>query len=120
MHLDASHFDAVWQHMCAQAREDLARGTLIQSFTKENGHWIKAVQPERIRIASRLPQGKGTRGLAQALFHEEWKKLTSLGSSSHTADQAIWDLLAWYFEDVQRHTRSPLRWTGFTGARPSR
>jgi hypothetical protein len=120
MRLDASHFDVAWQYMCARAREDLAQGTLIQSFTREDGHWIQAVQPERIRVTSRLPRGKGARGLAQALFREEWKKLTSLGRSSHIADQAIWDLLAWYVEDVQRHTRSPLRWTSFAGARPAR
>jgi hypothetical protein len=120
MRLDASDFDAVWQHMCARALEDHEQGTLIESFTKEDGHWIQSVQPERIRITSRLPRGKGARSLAQGVFREEWKKLTRLGCSSHIADQAIWDLLAWYFEDVGRKTRSPLRWAGFTGARPGR
>jgi hypothetical protein len=43
--------------MCARAREDLAQGTLIQSFTREDGHWIQAVQPERIRVTARLPRG---------------------------------------------------------------
>ena len=60
------------------------------------------------------------RALAQALFRAEWQKLTRLGYSSHIADQAVWDLLAWYFEDVAQNTRSPLRWTGFAGARRSR
>jgi hypothetical protein len=120
MRLDASDFDAVWQHMCDRALVDQAQGTLIESFIREDGHWIQSVQPERIRITSRLPKGKGGRSLGQALFREEWKKLTLLGCSSHITDQAIWDLLAWYFEDVVRKTRSPLRWTSFVKARPSR
>jgi hypothetical protein len=120
MRLDAGDFEVVWQHMCARAMTDQAQGTLIESFVKEDGHWIQAVQPERIRVTSRIPRGKGARALGKALFHLEWKKLTSLGVSSHIADQVIWDLLAWYFEDVGRKTRSPLRWTSFTGARPSR
>jgi hypothetical protein len=120
MHLDASDFEAVWQHMCTRALVDQAQGTLIESFVKEDGHWIQAVHPERLRVTSRLPRGKGARALAKTLFHLEWKKLTSLGVSLHSADQAIWDLLAWYFEDVGRNTRSPLRWTSFPGARPSR
>jgi hypothetical protein len=120
MRLDASNFDAVWQHICARALVDHAQGTLIASFVKEDGHWIQAVQPERIRVTSRIARGKGVRSLAQSLFREEWKKLTSLGYSSHVSDQAIWDLLACYFEDVGRNTRSPLRWTSVTRARPSR
>jgi hypothetical protein len=120
MRLDASDFEAVWQHMCARALADHAQGTLIASFIREDGHRIQAVQPERLRVTSRLPSGKGGRSLPKALFHLEWKKLTSLGESSHVADPVIWDLLAWYFEDVGRHTRSPLRWTSFAGARPSR
>ena len=120
MRLDASDFEAVWQHICTRALMDHEQGTLIESFVKEDGHWIQAVQPERIRVTSRLPRGKGVRSLAQSLFRDEWKKLTRLGCSSHIADQAIWDLLAWYFEDVKRKTRSPLRWTSFAGARQSR
>jgi hypothetical protein len=120
MRLDARDFEAVWQHMCACALADQAQGTLIASFVKEDGHWIQAVQPERLRVTSRIPRGKGARALEKALFRLEWKKLTSLGVSSHIADQVIWDLLAWYFEDVGRKTRSPLRWTNFAGARPSR
>jgi hypothetical protein len=120
MRLDARDFEAVWQHMCARALVDQAQGILIESFVKEDGHWIQAVQPERIRVISRLPRGKGARSLAKTLFHLEWKKLTSLGVSLHIADQVIWDLLAWYFEDVGRQTQSPLRWTSFAGARPSR
>jgi hypothetical protein len=119
MLLDASDFESVWQHMCAHALIDQAQGTLIASFVKEDGHWIRAVQPERLRVTSRLPKGTGARALAKSQFRLEWKKLTSLGVSSHIADQAIWDLLAWYFEDVGRTTRSPLRWTSFAGARPS-
>jgi hypothetical protein len=120
MRLDARNFDAVWQHMCARALVDHAQGTLIKSFVREDGHRIQAVQPERLRVTSRLPSGKGGRSLAKALFHLEWKKLTSLGESSHVADPVIWDLLAWYFEDVGRQTRSPLRWTSFARARLSR
>ena len=120
MRLDASNFAAVWQHLCARALADHAQGTLIASFVKEDGHWIQAVQPERIRVISRIPRGKGARSLQKSLFHLEWKKLTSLGVSSHMADPAVWDLLAWYFEDVGRTTRSPLRWTSFVRARPSR
>jgi hypothetical protein len=120
MRLDARDFEAMWQHMCARALADHAQGTLIASFVKEDGHWIQAVQPERLRVTSRLPRGKGARALAKSLFHLEWKKLTSLGVSSHIADPVIWDLLAWYFEDVGRQTRSPLRWTSFARARPSR
>jgi hypothetical protein len=120
MRLDASDFDAVWQHICARAMADQAQGTLIESFTREDGHWIQAVQPERIRVTSRIPRGKGVRSLAQSLFRDEWKKLTSLGFSSHITDQGIWDLLTCYFEDVGRKTRSPLRWTSFTRTRPSR
>lgn len=120
MRLDADDFEAVWQHLCAGARADQAQGTLIESFVKEDGHWIQAVQPQRIRVTSRIPRGKGARSLAKALFHLEWKKLTSLGVSSHIADQVIWDLLAWYFEDVGRTTRSPLRWTSFAGTHPLR
>ena len=120
MRLDAGNFEAVWQHMCARALADHAQGTLIESFVKEDGHWIQAVQPEHIRVTSRILRGKGARSLAKTLFHLEWKKLTSLGMSSHIADPVIWDLLAWYFEDVGRKNRSPLRWTSFAGARPSR
>jgi hypothetical protein len=120
MRLDASDFEAVWQHICARALADQEQGTLIESFVREDGHWIQAVQPERIRVTSRIPRGKGVHSLAKSLFHLEWKKLTSLGMSSHIADQVIWDLLAWYFEDVGRKTRSPLRWTRFPRARPSR
>jgi hypothetical protein len=117
MRLDANDFDAVWQYMCARAIADQAQGTLIESFVREDGHWIQAVQPERLRVTSRIARGKGARSLAKSLFHLEWKKLTSLGESSHIADQVIWDLLAWYFEDVGRQTRSPLRWTSFPRAR---
>jgi hypothetical protein len=120
MHLDGSDFGAVWQYMCARALVDQAQGTLITAFVREDGHWIQAVQPERIRVTSRIPRGKGARSLAKSLFQLEWKKLTSLGMSSHIADQVVWDLLAWYFEDVGRQTRSPLRWTSFPMARPSR
>jgi len=120
MRLDAHDFDAVWQHVCARAQVDHAQGTLIASFVREDGHWIQAVQPERLRVTSRLPRGKGARSLAKSLFQLEWKKLTSLGVSSQVADPAVWDLLAWYFEDVGRTTRSPLRWTSFVRARPSR
>ena len=120
MRLDASDFDAVWQHICARALVDQAQGTLIESFAREDGHWIQAVQPERIRVTSRVPRGKGVRSLAKSLFRQEWKKLTSLGFSSHIADPVIWDLLACYFEDVGRRTRSPLRWTSFAKVRPSR
>ena len=120
MRLDAGDFEAVWQYMCTRAMADHAHGTLIESFVKEDGHWIQAVQPEHIRVTSRIPRGKGARSLKKSLFRLEWKKLTSLGVSSHIADQVIWDLLAWYFEDVGRKTRSPLRWTSFPGARPSR
>lgn len=120
MRLDASNFDVVWQHMCARALADRAQGTMIESFVREDGHWIEAVQPERLRVTSRIPRGKGPRSLAKSLFHLEWKKLTSLGVSSHTADQVVWDLLTWYFEDVGRKTRSPLRWMSFARARPSR
>ena len=120
MRLDAGDFEAVWQHLCARALVDQAQGTLIASFVREDGHWIQAVEPERIRVTSRIPKGRGARALAKALFRLEWKKLTSLGASSHIADQAIWDLFAWYFEDVGRQTRSPLRWTNFPRARPSR
>ena len=59
MRLDASDFEAVWQHMCARALVDQAQGTLIASFVREDGHWIQAVQPERIRVTSRIPRGKG-------------------------------------------------------------
>jgi hypothetical protein len=120
MRLDASDFEAVWQHMCTRALVDHAQGTLIESFVREDGHWIQGVQPERIRVTSRIPRGIGVRSLAKSLFRDEWKKLTRLGCSSHIADQAIWDLLAWYFEDVKRKTRSPLRWTSFAAARPPR
>jgi hypothetical protein len=120
MHLDASDFEAVWQHMSARAVTDQAQGTLIASFVREDGHWIQAVQPEGIRVTSRIPRGKGARSLAKSLFRLEWKKLTSLGMSTHIADPAVWDLLAWYFEDVRRTTRSPLRWASFVRARPSR
>jgi hypothetical protein len=120
MRLDASDFEAVWQHMCACAMADHAQGTLITSFVKEDGHWIQAMQPERLRVTWRIPRGKGARALEKSLFRLEWKKLTSLGVSSHIADPVIWDLLAWYFEDVGRKTRSPLRWTRFAGARSSR
>ena len=119
MRLDASDFEVVWQHICARALVDQEQSTLIESFVREDGHWIQAVQPERIRVTSRLPRGKGVRSLAQSLFRDEWKKLTRLGCSSHIADEAVWDLLAWYFEDVKRKTRSPLRWTSFARARPS-
>jgi hypothetical protein len=120
MRLDASNFDAVWQHICARAMVDLEQGTLIESFTREDGHWIQAVQPERIRVRSRISRGKGFRSLAKPLFRHEWKKLTSLGFSSHISDQVIWDMFDCYFEDVGRRTRSPLRWTSFASARPSR
>jgi hypothetical protein len=120
MRLDASDFDAVWQHICARAMADQAQGTLIESFVREDGHRIQAVQPERIRVTSRIPRGKGARSLAKSLFRLEWKKLTSLGASSHIADQVIWDLFACYFEDVEQRTRSPLRWTSFPRARPPR
>ncbi len=120
MRLDARNFDTVWQHICARALADQAQGTLIESFTREDGHWIQAVQPERIRVTSRLPRGKGARSLAKSLFRHEWKKLTSVGVSSHISDQVVWDLLACYFEDVGRRTRAPLRWASFAGARPSR
>ena len=120
MRLNTGDFEAVWQHMSVRALEDHAQGTLIESFVKEDGHWIQAVQPERIRVTSRIPRGKGARSLQKSLFHLEWKKLTSLGVSSHAADQVVWDLLARYFEDVGRQTRSPLRWTSFARARPSR
>jgi hypothetical protein len=120
MRLDAGDFEAVWQHMCACALADHAQGTRIASFVKEDGHRIQAVQPEHIRVTSRVLRGKGARSLAKTRFHLEWKKLTRLGVSSHIADPVIWDLLAWYFEDVGRNTRSPLRWTSFAGARPSR
>jgi hypothetical protein len=120
MRLDASDFDTVWQHICARAMVDQEQGTLIESFVREDGHWIQAVEPERIRVTSRIPRGKGARSLARSLFRLEWKKLTSLGMSSHIADQVIWDLFACYFEDVGRKTRSPLRWTSFARARPSR
>ncbi len=120
MRLDAGDFEAVWQHLCARAVADHAHGTPIASFVKEDGHWIQAVQPERLRVTSRVPWGKGARALDKSLFRLEWKKLTSRGVSSHIADPAVWDLLAWYFEDVGRNTRSPLRWTSFPRARPSR
>jgi len=120
MRLDAGDFEAVWQHLCARAMADHAHGTLIASFVKEDGHWIQAVQPERLRVTSRIPRGKGARALGKSQFRLEWKKLTSLGVSSHMPDPAVWDLLAWYFEDVGRNTRSPLRWTSFPRARPSR
>jgi hypothetical protein len=120
MHLDANDFEAVWQHICARPMADHALGTRIASFVKEAGHWIQAVQPERLRVTSRIPRGKGARTLEKSLFHLEWKKFTSRGVSSHMADPAVWDLLAWYFEDVGRNTRSPLRWTSFPRARPSR
>jgi hypothetical protein len=120
MRLDASDFDVVWQHICARAMDDQVQGTLVASFVKEDGHWIQAVQPERIRVTSRIPRGKGVRSLAKSLFHDEWKKLTSLGFSSHIADQVVWDLFDCYFEDVGRRTRSPLRWTSFARAHPSR
>jgi hypothetical protein len=119
MRLDASDFEPVWQHICAPAMADQAQGTLIESFVKEDGHWIQAVQPERIRVTSRIPRGKGSRSLEKSLFRLEWKKLTSLRVSSHIVDQVIGDLLAWYFEDLGRRTRSPLRWTSFAGARPA-
>ena len=32
MRLDASDFEAVWQHLCARALADHAQGTLIASF----------------------------------------------------------------------------------------
>jgi hypothetical protein len=120
MRLDGSDFEAVWQHICARATEDHAHNTLITSFVKEDGHWIHAVQPERLRVTSRVPRGKGARALEKSLFHLEWKKLTSLGVSSHIADPVIWDLLAWYFEDVGRKTHAPLRWASFSRARPPR
>jgi hypothetical protein len=120
VHLDARGFDAVWQHICARATADHAQGRLIESFAREDGHWIQAVQPERIRVASRLPRAQGVRSLAKSLFRHEWKKLASLGLSSHVSDQGIWDLLACYFEDVDRRTRSPLRWTSFAWLRPLR
>ena len=34
MRLDASDFEAVWQHMCARALADHAQGTLIASFIR--------------------------------------------------------------------------------------
>ena len=120
MRLDAGDFEAVWQHLCARALVDHAHSTRMASFVKEDGHWIQAVQPEHIRITSRIPRGKGALSLGKSLFRLEWKKLTSCGVSSHIADPVIWDLLAWYFEHVGRNTRSPLRWTSFAGARPSR
>jgi hypothetical protein len=120
MRLDASDFEAVWQHICMCAMADHAQGTQITSFVKEDGHWIQAVRPERLRVTSRIPRGKGARSLEKSQFRLEWKKLTSLGVSSHIADTVIWDLLASYFEDVGRNTRSPLRWTGFPRARPAR
>ena len=120
MRLDAGDVEAVWQHLCARALVDHAQGTLMTSFVKEDGNWIQAVQPERLRVTSRIPRGKGARALGKSLFRLEWKKLTSCGVSSHIADPVIWDLLAWYFEDVGRNTRSPLRWTSFPRARRSR
>ena len=68
MRLDASDFEAVWQYLCTRALMDHAQGTLIESFIREDGHWIQAVQPERIRVTSRLPRGKGVRSLAKPLF----------------------------------------------------
>ena len=68
MRLDAGDFEAVWQHMCARALADHAQGTLIASFVKEDGHWIQAVQPERLRVTSRIPRGKSARALPKALF----------------------------------------------------
>jgi hypothetical protein len=120
MRLDASDFDAVWQHIRARALVDQEQGTLIESFVREDGHWIQAVQPERLRVTSRILRRKGVRSLAKSLFRDEWKKLTRLGFSSHISDQVIWDILACYFEDVGRKTQSPLRWTGFASGRPSR
>jgi hypothetical protein len=120
MLLDGSDFDAVWQHICARAMADQAQGRLIESFVREDGHWIQAVHPERICVTSRIPRGKGVRSLAKSLFRLEWKKLTTLGVSSHISDQVIWDLLTCYFEDVGRKTRSPLRWTSFARPHPSR
>lgn len=78
------------------------------------------MQPERLRVTSRIPRGKGARALGKSLFRLAWKKLTSLGVSSHIADPAVGDLLAWYFEDVGRKTHSPLRWASVPRARPSR
>jgi hypothetical protein len=62
MRLDAHDFDAVWQHVCAQALVDHAQGTLIASFVREDGHWIQAVQPERLRVTSRLPRVRALAG----------------------------------------------------------
>jgi hypothetical protein len=120
MRLDASDFDAVWQHIRARAMADLAQGTLIESFAREDGHWIQAVQPERIRVTSRIPREKGFRLLAKSLFRCEWKKLTSIGRSSHVSDPVIWDMFNCYFEDVERKTRSPLRWMSFANTLPAR
>jgi hypothetical protein len=86
MRLDAGDFEAVWQHMCARALADHAQGTLIASFVKEDGHWIQAVQPERLRVTSRIPRGKGGRALAKSLFHLEWKKLTTSAACWSVAD----------------------------------
>jgi hypothetical protein len=120
MRLDAGDFEAVGQHLCARALADHAQGTLIASFVKEDGHGIHDVQPERLRVTSRIPRGKGARALETSQFRLKWKKLTSRGESSHMVDPGIWDLLAWYFEDAGRATRSPLRGTSFPRARPSR
>ena len=35
MRLDASDFEAVWQHICTRALVDHEQGTLIESFVKE-------------------------------------------------------------------------------------
>ena len=40
MHLDASDFEAEWQHMCTRALVDHAQGTLIAPFVLKDveGH----------------------------------------------------------------------------------
>jgi hypothetical protein len=109
MRLDAGDFEAVWQHLCARALADHAHGTLIASFVKEDGHWIQAVQPERLRVTSRLPRGKGARSLAKSLFHlepasrggvaadrairslkERQGELMRIGDAADTSDRQVW------------------------------
>jgi hypothetical protein len=62
MRPDASGFDAVWEHIRARAMADQAQSTLIESFVREDGHRIQAVQAERIRVTSHIP---GARAFAR-------------------------------------------------------
>lgn len=114
MLLDPNDFEQVWEHIAACARRDQEEGNLIESFARRGGNRIEDVQPEKIRVRSLRPKGKGFRCLPKSQFRDEWEKLVRGGSSSDVHDQIVWDMLERYFEDIERgRDRGRLRWTGF-------